>query len=66
MYTSKTTDIAKLRAYRRELDAEYAAALARRDLPRARALHALRRRVHRAVLIREEWELGEPTAVGVQ
>ena len=56
MYTTRKTDIAKLRAYRRELDGLYSAAAARHDLPRARALHALRRRVTRAILIYEEWD----------
>ncbi len=55
MYTTKTSEIAKLRAYRSELDGLYAAALARRDLARARALHDLRRRVRRAVLLYEEF-----------
>jgi len=59
MYTAKTSEIAKLRAYRRELDGLYVAALARRDLPRARAIYGLRRRVLRAILVHEEWQPAE-------
>ena len=55
MYTTEKTEIAKLRAYRRELDGLYAAALAARDHRRARALADTRRRVKRAILLREEW-----------
>ncbi len=65
MYTARKSEIAKLRAYRKELDDLYAGALARRDLDRARAIRDLRRRVHRAVLLHEEWQTGdEPVAVG--
>lgn len=60
MYTTQTAEIAKLRAYRRELDALYASALTHHDPARARALYELRRRVHRATLVREEWEAGRP------
>jgi hypothetical protein len=55
MYTTRKTEIAKLRAYKRELDGLYSAAADRHDLPRARALHELRSRVSRAILLYEEW-----------
>ncbi len=58
MYTARKSEIAKLRAYRQELDALYARALTRRDPSRAQAIYDLRRRVHRAILVREEWEAG--------
>lgn len=55
MYTTRKTEIARLRAYKRELDSLYAVAAAHRDLPRARAIHELRHRVNRAILLHEEW-----------
>ncbi len=68
MYTAETTDLAKLRAYRHELEALYAAAIARRDSARAKQIYDLRRRVIRSILVREEWEVpgqsvGDPFTV---
>jgi hypothetical protein len=56
MYTTRKSEVAKLREYKRELDHLYGEALAQHDLPRAKSLHALRRRVLRAILIHQEWE----------
>lgn len=66
MYTAKKSEIAKLRAYRKELDDLYALALGRRDLRRAQELHGLRRRVQRAILLYEEWHPGELPSVSHQ
>lgn len=55
MYTTKSTALAKLRAYQDELRDLYAEALRRRDFERARTLYELRWRVRRSILIREEW-----------
>jgi len=55
VYTSQKTPLAKLRAYHKELTDLYLEALGRRDEPTARRIYELRRRVWRAVLIREEW-----------
>ncbi len=55
MYTAQATALAKLRAYHRELENVYLAALRRHDYVRASAVFQLRWRVRRAILIREEW-----------
>jgi hypothetical protein len=55
MYTSLRTPLAKLRAYHRGLGDRYADALRLRAFARARAVYDLRRRVRRAILLREEW-----------
>jgi hypothetical protein len=55
MYTATKEPLARLRAYRRELEAEYARAIARRDVELARRLRERRRDVLRAILLREEW-----------
>lgn len=55
MYTAKLSALGKLRAYHRELKSRYLAALRRRDLAQARAVYDLRRRVRRAILLREEF-----------
>lgn len=55
MYTTEKTGIAKLRAYRKELNERYAAALLRRDWGAAARLRETRRRVNRAILLHEEW-----------
>ncbi len=65
MYTARKSEIAKLRAYRKELEELYAGALAHHDRHRARALYELRRKVLRAILVYEEWH-PEPSAVGRQ
>lgn len=62
MYTSVKTDIARLRAYRRELDARYVAAINRHDAGRAREIHGLRRRVLRSLLLHEEFAPVAPSA----
>jgi hypothetical protein len=56
VYTAKTTALAKLRAYHQELVAVYLLALRCHDYVRARDVFNLRRRVRRAILIREEWD----------
>lgn len=56
MYTQKTTEIAKLRAYRSEVEALYREAMARRDFERVKMLGESRRRVTRALLLKEEFE----------
>ncbi len=55
MYTTAKEPLARLRAYRRELEAEYAKAIGRRDVELARRLRDRRRSVQRAILLREEW-----------
>ncbi len=55
MYTAAKDPLARLRAYRRELEAEYVEAIRRRDVELARRLRDRRRSVQRAILIREEW-----------
>ena len=55
MYTAAKDPLARLRAYRRELEAEYVRAIGSRDVERARRLRDRRRSVQRAILIREEW-----------
>lgn len=55
MFTTKSTAIAKLRAYHEELKELYVEALRDRDFARARTLFDARWRVRRAILIREEW-----------
>ncbi|MDA8219270.1 MAG: hypothetical protein M0Z94_16820 [Dehalococcoidales bacterium] len=57
MYTTEKSPIAKLRRFRAELNAMYAAALARGDWRAARKLAAQRRKVQRAVLLHEEWDV---------
>jgi len=47
--------LARLRAYHTELSGLYLRALRRRDQDEARRLFELRRRVRRAILLREEW-----------
>jgi predicted metal-dependent phosphoesterase TrpH len=61
MYTTKKSEIARLRAYRAELEEHLGVALARRDLERARSLQDLRRRVIRAILLHEEFH---PSGLG--
>lgn len=66
MYTAQRTPLAKLRAYEQELTTRYRQAIYRHDLDDARRLYALRRRVRRDMLIRQEW--GEsilPDSVGL-
>ena len=55
MYTAQKAPLARLRAYNQELTGQYLAALRRRDNDEARRLFDLRRRVRRAILLREEW-----------
>jgi hypothetical protein len=55
MYTMTRNPLARLRAYRHELEREYARAIEQRDVERARRLQLRRRSVVRAILIREEW-----------
>ena len=55
MYTVAKDPLARLRAYRRELEAEYVKAIGRRDVESARRLRERRRSVQRAILLREEW-----------
>ncbi len=55
MYTAAKDPLTRLRAYRRELEAEYVRALGKRDLDLARRLRERRRSVQRAILMREEW-----------
>jgi hypothetical protein len=64
MYTAAKDPLARLRAYRRELEAEYVQAIARRDVERARRLRERRRSVQRAILLREEW--AEPASMDVE
>jgi hypothetical protein len=62
VYLSRRRPLARLRAYRDELGSLYVLALRRRDLARARRIFDLRRRVHRAILLCEEFlteELGQ-------
>ncbi|MHB1004893.1 MAG: hypothetical protein ACYC3S_04530 [Chloroflexota bacterium] len=64
MYTTEKSEIAKLRAYRRELSERYGAALLRRDWAAAYGIREVRRKVNRAVLLYEEWHAdGEHVAV---
>ncbi len=63
MYTGERSGLAKLRAYHRELNERYAAALQRRDWEGARRLSALRRRVKRAILLCEEWQSDDAAAL---
>ena len=60
MYTTGKSEIARLRAYRAELEEHCTAALAKRDLARASALRDLRRRVIRAILLHEEFHSSGP------
>jgi hypothetical protein len=62
MYTRHRDALARLRAYHRELTAQYHAAIARRQWARARALYTLRHRVWVAVRWHEEWA-GAPPAL---
>ena len=55
MYLAEKAPLARLRAYQRDLTGLYLAALHRQAQPEARRLYDLRRRVRRAILIREEW-----------
>ncbi len=55
MYTAAKDPLVRLRAYRRELESEYAQAIRRRDVELARRLRERRRSVQRAILLREEW-----------
>lgn len=55
MYTAQKSPLARLRAYHAELTGLYQEALRRHDQREARRLYDLRRRVRRAILIREEW-----------
>ncbi|HLG50175.1 MAG TPA: hypothetical protein VKY56_00865 [Chloroflexota bacterium] len=55
MYLARTTPLARLRAYERELTDLYLEALRLRDLGAARRLYGLRWRVRRAIRLREEW-----------
>jgi hypothetical protein len=55
VYLSRRRPLARLRAYRHELGQRYVVAVRRRDLPQARQLFDLRRRVHRAILLCEEF-----------
>lgn len=55
MYPASPTALGKLRAYNRALKGQYLAALQRRDFDRARRVFDLRRRVYRAILIKEEY-----------
>jgi hypothetical protein len=57
MYTSQKTDIGKLRRYRLELSALYEKALARHDLAESKRLRELHRRVYRAILLHEEFNV---------
>jgi len=55
MYTAYKDPLARLRAYRRELESEYVQAIGRRDVDLALRLREHRRSVQRAILLREEW-----------
>jgi hypothetical protein len=55
MYTARSSGLGKLRAYHHALSGEYGRSLRRHDYRRAQAIFDLRRRVHRAILLREEW-----------
>ena len=55
MYTAYTTDLGKLRAYERELTAQYGEALLRKHVDEAKALFERRRQIRRAILQTEEW-----------
>jgi len=55
VYPSRPTALGKLRAYYRGLRSQYREALRRGDIPRARRVYDLRRRVLRAILLREEF-----------
>ncbi|MGH2458599.1 MAG: hypothetical protein ACRDIY_06995 [Chloroflexota bacterium] len=55
MYTATKAPLARLRAYQQELSGLYLRALRRHDQDEARRLFELRRRVRRAILLREEW-----------
>jgi hypothetical protein len=60
MFLMHTNENTRLKVYRQELADKYLQALARRDLARARELFNLRRRVLRAILLRQEWSTGDP------
>lgn len=55
MYMATKAPLARLRAYYAELSDLYLRALRRGDQEEARRLFELRRRVRRAILLREEW-----------
>ena len=55
MYMATKAPLARLRAYHTELSDLYLRALRRGDQDEARRLFELRRRVRRAILLREEW-----------
>jgi len=55
VYPARPTALGKLRAYNCALKGQYLAALRRRDLDRARRVFDLRRRVYRAILLKEEY-----------
>ncbi len=64
MYPEAKEPLARLRAYRRELEAEYTKAIGRRDVESARRLRDRRRSVQRAILLREEWDEAGATLDG--
>ncbi|MBI3972299.1 MAG: hypothetical protein HY332_13520 [Chloroflexi bacterium] len=57
LYTARKTGIGKLRAYERELAARYGELLLRKRFDEAKALFEQRRRLRRAVLQAEEWQV---------
>lgn len=62
MYTTRTTELGKLKSYYNELTDLYHAALDQRHFEKARAIRDRRVRVKRAILLREEWApSGVPT-----
>ena len=63
MYTAYTTALGKLKAYERELTAQYAEALLRKRVEDARALFEHRRDIRRAILRAEEWAGDDQPAI---
>ncbi len=63
MYTAQKTAIGKLRMYRSEIAERYESALRRGKALEARQLYELGRRVRRAILLHEEFQVSPEPVV---
>ena len=57
MYTARKTEIGKLRLFAQELTAQYAESVLRKHWDEAKSLFERRRRLRRAILQHEEWNV---------
>lgn len=57
MYTTRKTELGKLRQYERELTKMYAEAILRKHIDEARSLYDRRHDLRRAILQYEEWNV---------